>query len=242
MRCLQRLSAPYISLGMATLLVGLACSGKTTRDEPWAGAGTAAAGRAGQPAGAGGSLGIAGGPIGGGASAEAGQPTAAVGGVAGTAGAENVGGQQDGGSTSGPCETERDAVVEFVNASKTCTLAADCASYEAGCGISDHECTGTVFLNRTTSHEELAARMDELQRCLGGPCERCDRPSSLWSCAAGKCTRHEPGAVCILGLDQSCNDSPFVSSIWGRCVEPGICECDASYETNPETGRCRRAQ
>ncbi|HEY8946032.1 MAG TPA: hypothetical protein VIM73_17310 [Polyangiaceae bacterium] len=243
MRCLQRLSAPDVGLGVATLLVGLACSGKTTRDEPSAGrAGMAEAGYAGQPSGAGGSIGTAGGHVGsGGSAADAGQPSA-LGGSAGTAGAESVGGQHDGGSSSSPCETEREAVVEFVNASKACTLAADCASYTAGCGISDHDCTGTVFLNRRTSHAELAARMDELQACLEDLCKTCDLPSSLWACRAGKCERQEPGAVCIPGVDPSCNDSPFVSSIWGRCLDSGTCECNPGYETNPETGRCRPAQ
>jgi len=31
--------------------------------------------------------------------------------------------------------------------------------------------------------------------------------------------------VCTFGQDQTCNDSPLVSSLWGRCNEDGTCSC-----------------
>ena len=51
----------------------------------------------------------------------------------------------------------------------------------------------------------------------------------------------EPEPVCTFGQDQTCNDSPLVSSLWGRCEEDGTCTCFEGLEVNPETGRCRPA-
>jgi hypothetical protein len=45
--------------------------------------------------------------------------------------------------------------------------------------------------------------------------------------------------VCELGMDQMCNDDPRISSLHGRCLRDGTCECLAGYPKNPETGRCR---
>lgn len=45
---------------------------------------------------------------------------------------------------------------------------------------------------------------------------------------------------CTFGADQTCNDDPTISSLWGRCTEQLTCECKAGLEINPETGRCRR--
>ncbi len=49
----------------------------------------------------------------------------------------------------------------------------------------------------------------------------------------------EPEPVCTFGQDQTCNDSPLVSALWGRCEEDGTCTCFEGLEVNPETGRCR---
>jgi hypothetical protein len=42
---------------------------------------------------------------------------------------------------------------------------------------------------------------------------------------------------CVPGLDQYCNDSPYISSIHGTCRADGTCECSFG-EANPQTGRC----
>jgi hypothetical protein len=39
--------------------------------------------------------------------------------------------------------------------------------------------------------------------------------------------------------DQSCNDDPAVSSLWGRCVE-SVCQCQPGFELMP-WGRCKPA-
>ena len=46
-------------------------------------------------------------------------------------------------------------------------------------------------------------------------------------------------AVCEPGADQTCNDDPAISSLHGRCLPNGTCECVDGIEKNAETGRCR---
>jgi hypothetical protein len=46
-------------------------------------------------------------------------------------------------------------------------------------------------------------------------------------------------APCTLGADQSCNDDPAVSALWGRCTELGVCECKPGFERSPTSDLCR---
>jgi len=46
------------------------------------------------------------------------------------------------------------------------------------------------------------------------------------------------GFVCTPGMDQTCNDSPIISSLHGTCNSDGTCTCDRGWEKNPLTGRC----
>jgi hypothetical protein len=50
--------------------------------------------------------------------------------------------------------------------------------------------------------------------------------------------RTDSAAACTPGMDQTCNDSDLVSSVWGRCNSDGTCACSAGYTVNPSTGRC----
>ena len=58
-------------------------------------------------------------------------------------------------------------------------------------------------------------------------------------------TQPQPGAPrgksapCILGQDQTCNDDPKVSALWGHCTELGVCECHPGFERSPRTSRCQ---
>jgi hypothetical protein len=44
---------------------------------------------------------------------------------------------------------------------------------------------------------------------------------------------------CTPGADQTCNDDPRVSSLWGACDNNGLCSCKDGFSVNPATGRCR---
>jgi hypothetical protein len=46
-------------------------------------------------------------------------------------------------------------------------------------------------------------------------------------------------APCTYGADQTCNDDPTISSLWGTCTQFGVCECKPGFELSPETKRCR---
>src|SRR4051812_32848961 len=46
-------------------------------------------------------------------------------------------------------------------------------------------------------------------------------------------------APCTLGADQSCNEDPKVSALWGRCSELGVCECKPGFERSPTSDLCR---
>jgi len=43
---------------------------------------------------------------------------------------------------------------------------------------------------------------------------------------------------CSFGADQTCNDDPRVSSLWGRCLKDATCECHEGFVANPVTGKC----
>lgn len=47
--------------------------------------------------------------------------------------------------------------------------------------------------------------------------------------------------VCSFGQDQTCNDNPAASTIYGKCNQFGACECGAEAEWNSQTGKCRPA-
>ena len=39
--------------------------------------------------------------------------------------------------------------------------------------------------------------------------------------------------------DQSCNEDPAVSALWGHCTEMGVCECNEGFERSPTSDLCR---
>lgn len=45
--------------------------------------------------------------------------------------------------------------------------------------------------------------------------------------------------ACVIGMDQTCNDSPVISSLRGRCREDGTCECLHGGTKNERSGKCR---
>jgi hypothetical protein len=43
-----------------------------------------------------------------------------------------------------------------------------------------------------------------------------------------------------VGMDQTCNDDPSISALWGTCQGHGTCTCNSGFVINPVTGRCAR--
>lgn len=50
-----------------------------------------------------------------------------------------------------------------------------------------------------------------------------------WGCVG-------PGSTCTVGMDQTCNDNPVISSVRGRCVDNGRCLCTTGM--SPTSGKC----
>jgi hypothetical protein len=46
-----------------------------------------------------------------------------------------------------------------------------------------------------------------------------------------------PGSTCTVGMDQTCNDNPVISSTHGRCVQNGRCVC-GSFGMSATSGKC----
>ena len=102
------------------------------------------------------------------------------------------------------------------------------------CTASRGQIGSAVCCNSTTDFPNL---------CLSGPCGCAPSSShtvSTCSCANGGCFLPGYGCVgppgmCTVGADETCNDSPNVSSLRGHCVENGRCMCNAWLAT---TGKC----
>jgi hypothetical protein len=48
----------------------------------------------------------------------------------------------------------------------------------------------------------------------------------------------EPRGVCTPGVNQTCNDNPAASALWGKCEADATCSCNSGFVVNPATGRC----
>jgi hypothetical protein len=57
-----------------------------------------------------------------------------------------------------------------------------------------------------------------------------------WLPHTGEICGRQP--ACSFGRDQTCNDDPTVSTLWGHCNQDGTCSCMVGT-INPTTGRCR---
>ena len=62
-------------------------------------------------------------------------------------------------------------------------------------------------------------------------------------CPGDSCFKPDYGCVgkamaCTVGMDQTCNDDPALSAVYGQCLDGGHCFCNG-YELNPDTGKCR---
>jgi len=56
--------------------------------------------------------------------------------------------------------------------------------------------------------------------------------------ATGGATPSYPNANCTSGQDQTCNDDPAISALYGQCEADGYCVCNDGYCASPSTGKC----
>jgi hypothetical protein len=134
----------------------------------------------------------------GGTSSSGGSATGGRGGFAGT-GAGGSAGTDTGGSagtgTGGSdedCDDERRALRELINANKACSDTSDCISLTVGCGITEDNCTGTVYTNDDIDEALFDDLRSSFMTCLEAHestdgcaiCERLPRPPT---CSEERC-------------------------------------------------------
>jgi hypothetical protein len=80
----------------------------------------------------------------------------------------------------------------------------------------------------------------EVRKCVLAVFARMEFPKPTKLVSVTYPLRFEPAEpACTLGADQSCNDDPRVSALWGRCLPNGTCACQPGAALNRETGKCR---
>ncbi len=66
----------------------------------------------------------------------------------------------------------------------------------------------------------------------------CEIPGgTVADCVSGRCVVSGE-AVCVPGLDQTCNHDPLISSLAGSCTDASVCVCAEGHVLVEETGRC----
>jgi hypothetical protein len=92
------------------------------------------------------------------------------------------------------CTSERQTMIDFINANKACSSTADCQMRMVGCGVTDGDCTGAVYVNRSTNLTRFGTLARNLATCATGRsvpnCGGCTLPIQAPECIAGQCTRH----------------------------------------------------
>jgi hypothetical protein len=116
-----------------------------------------------------------------------------------------------------------------------CTTAADCT---LRCGTA---CCSSCNPENVISLRKDADTIEEFCGGIATPCPLCDcsvAPAVSADCIAGHCTV-QGEAVCTVGMDQTCNDSPIMSAIAGTCNNDGTCTCHTGRVLVESSGRCR---
>ncbi len=90
------------------------------------------------------------------------------------------------------CVLEQQAVLDYIDANKACTTNEDCLGAPVGCGITEDDCTNTVYVNRNTDLARLGSLRDALSACMAMECPpTCERMPTPALCVAGHCLREE---------------------------------------------------
>jgi hypothetical protein len=90
------------------------------------------------------------------------------------------------------CATESRALTDFIAGNKSCATDADCRSgLNVGCGITEDDCTGAVYVNTRADLAAFEALRTDFFECTGG-CSHCKRVNSGPACVDGGCTRMVP--------------------------------------------------
>lgn len=138
---------------------------------------------------------------GGGSSSTAGASSTG-GGSSSTAGASSAGGGSSSSGGSGAeleCVGERQALLDFMEMNKACSSDDDCQTQFVGCGVSEDDCTGAVYLNEDTDLSAFDPVRAAFVGCTtdgGVACAACLRIAAAPACISGRCQRSGSEADC----------------------------------------------
>jgi len=101
------------------------------------------------------------------------------------------------------CFDERREIVELLNENKSCTDTSDCIMHSVGCGVSEDDCTGTVYSNAELDRDEVQGMADHLATCVSafeglngsGGCGFCERAPQTPECFEGRCVGRDTCAL-----------------------------------------------
>ena len=86
------------------------------------------------------------------------------------------------------CPSERQALIDFILNNKDCDTSADCQALNVGCGITEDDCTGAVYVSKRADGASFEALRTDFVECTGG-CGTCKRVNSGAACVNRRCTR-----------------------------------------------------
>lgn len=89
------------------------------------------------------------------------------------------------------CALERSMMVAFIYSNDACETADDCVSPAVGCGVTEDDCTGAVYLSEGFDTVEFDRLRSELYACAGeaDSCALCEREIAPAACVSGRCQR-----------------------------------------------------
>jgi hypothetical protein len=142
------------------------------------------------------------------------------------------------------CGSERQAVLDFIAQNKACSTYEDCGAQYAGCGVSEDDCTGAVYVNRFVDEAKWASLMRSLASCTGSEsaCTTCDRAAPPAACVSGRCERVDFGTSCddeaqalrdFIEASKSCNTADDCGMGLGTCGLP-YSECTGTVWVNSD--------
>jgi len=89
------------------------------------------------------------------------------------------------------CALDRGMMGAFVYNNDACETADDCVAEVVGCGVSEDDCTGAVYLSEGFDRAEFDRLKSDLYACAGDSesCALCERESAPPACVSGRCQR-----------------------------------------------------
>lgn len=155
------------------------------------------------------------------------------------------------------CSDERLALVDLLNANKSCTDTSDCVTHSAGCGVSEDGCTGTVYSNAALDGDVVRRLALRLATCTSAfeedssGCVLCERIPQPPACVDGRCVGADACALekSVLSSFMDLNDAcETVADCTTEVVGCGVSEdgCTGAVYLNEgfddaEFGRLRSA-